>query len=74
VSVEAISWALNLASVPRDRGGKPNPACKAVQIGLANHAGPDRREAFPAVEIRVRELATADQSLIGAGATSRYRR
>jgi hypothetical protein len=25
VSVEAISWALNLAPVPRDRGGKRNP-------------------------------------------------
>jgi len=44
VSVEAISWALNLAPVPRDRGGKPNPACKAVLIGLANHAGPDGRK------------------------------
>ena len=47
MSVEAISWALNLAPVPRDRGGKPNPACKAVLIGLANHAGPDGKEAFP---------------------------
>jgi hypothetical protein len=47
VSVEAISWALNLAPVPRDRGGKPNPACKAVLIGLANHAGPDGKDTFP---------------------------
>jgi hypothetical protein len=54
VSVEAISWALNLAPVPRDRGGKPNPACKAVLIGLANHAGPDGKEAFPAVRTLIR--------------------
>jgi hypothetical protein len=49
VSVEAFSWALNLAPVPRDRGGKRNPACKAVLIGLANHAGPDGTGAFPSV-------------------------
>ena len=47
MSVEAISWALNLAPVPLDGGGKPNPACKAVLIGLANHASPDGRDTFP---------------------------
>jgi hypothetical protein len=41
VSVEAISWALNLAPVPADRGGQPSSACKFVLVGLANHAGPD---------------------------------
>jgi Helix-turn-helix domain len=54
VSVEAISWALNLAPVPCDRRGKPNPACKAVLIGLANHAGPDGKEAFPSEKTLVR--------------------
>jgi hypothetical protein len=54
VSVEAISWALNLAPVPRDGGGKRNPACKAVLVGLANHAAPDGREAFPSVRTLVR--------------------
>jgi hypothetical protein len=43
VSVEAISWALNLAPVPADRGGQPSTACKLVLVGLANHAGPGRR-------------------------------
>ena len=38
MSVEAISWALNLAPVPADRGGKPSSACKFVLVGLANHA------------------------------------
>lgn len=33
-SVEAISSALNLGPVPRDRGGKRNPACKAVLAGV----------------------------------------
>ena len=27
VSVEAISWALNLAPVPADQGGQPSSAC-----------------------------------------------
>ncbi len=49
VSVEAISWALNLAPVPADRGGQPSTACKFVLAGLANHAGPDGAGAFPSV-------------------------
>jgi hypothetical protein len=47
VSVESISWALNLAPVPADRGGQPSSACKFVLVGLANHAGPDGTAAFP---------------------------
>jgi hypothetical protein len=39
VRVEAISWALNLAPVPADRGGQPSSACTFVLVGLANHAG-----------------------------------
>jgi hypothetical protein len=35
VSVEAISWALNLAPVPAGRGGQPSSACKFVLVGLA---------------------------------------
>jgi hypothetical protein len=54
VSVEAISWALNLAPVPLDGGGKPNPACKAVLIGLANHASPDGRDTFPSEKTLIR--------------------
>jgi hypothetical protein len=40
MSVEAISWALNLAPVPTGRSGQPSSACKFVLVGLANHAGP----------------------------------
>ncbi len=43
MSVEAISWALNLAPVPADRAGQPSTACKFVLVGLANHAGRDGR-------------------------------
>jgi hypothetical protein len=34
VSVEAISWALNLAPVPADRGGQPSSACKYLLTEL----------------------------------------
>ncbi len=74
MSVEAISWALNLAPVPRDAGGKANPACKAVLIGLANHADPDGKDAFPSVwrltrytELSERTVRTALDRLEAAG-------
>jgi hypothetical protein len=63
VSVEAISWALNLAPVPRDRGGKPNPACKSVLIGLANHAAPDGKEAFPSVKTLIRYTGLSERTV-----------
>jgi hypothetical protein len=63
VSVEAISWALNLAPVPCDRGRKPNPACKAVLIGLANHAAPDGKEAFPSEKTLVRYTCLAKRTV-----------
>jgi hypothetical protein len=34
MSVEAISWALNLAPVPADRGGQPSSACKYLLTEL----------------------------------------
>ena len=49
MSVEAISWALNLAPVPRDRGGQPSSACKFVFVGFPDHAGPDGTGPFPSV-------------------------
>jgi hypothetical protein len=63
VSVEAMAWALNLAPVPRDGGGKRNPACKAVLIGLANHAGPDGKEAFPSVKTLIRYTALSERTV-----------
>ena len=64
MSVKAISWALNLAPVPRDRSGKRNPACKAVLVGLANHAAPDGEEAFPSVRTLVRYTDLSERTAL----------
>ncbi|GAB2999477.1 helix-turn-helix domain-containing protein [Saccharothrix stipae] len=48
MSIEAIGWALNDAPIPRDRGDAASLA--AVLIGLANHADPNGRHAFPSIE------------------------
>jgi pyocin large subunit-like protein len=61
VSVEAISWALNLA--PADRGGQPSSACKFVLVGLANHAGPDGSGAFPSVATLVRYTGLSERTV-----------
>jgi hypothetical protein len=66
MSVEAISWALNLAPVPRDRGGKRNPACKAVLVGLANHADPDGTAAFPSIRTLVRYTDLSKRTVVTA--------
>jgi Helix-turn-helix domain len=63
VSVEAISWALNLAPVPRDRGGQPSSPCKFVLVGLANHAGPDGTGAFPSVATLVRYTGLSERAV-----------
>jgi DNA-binding Lrp family transcriptional regulator len=63
VSVEAISWALNLAPVPADRGGQPSSACKFVLVGLANHAGPDGTGAFPSAATLVRYTGLSERTV-----------
>jgi hypothetical protein len=63
VSVEEISWALNLAPVPADRSGQPSSACKFVLVGLANHAGPDGTGAFPSVATLVRYTGLAERTV-----------
>ncbi len=63
MSVEAISWALNLAPVPADRGGQPSSACKFVLVGLANHAGPDSTGAFPSVTTLVRYTGLSERTV-----------
>lgn len=74
MSVEAITWALNLAPVPVDKKGQPNTACAVVLLGLANHAGPDGTGAFPAARtlarytrLSVRSVRTALDRLEAAG-------
>ena len=63
MSVEAISWALNLAPVPADRSGHPSSACKFVLVGLANHAGPDGTAAFPSVATLVRYTGLSERTV-----------
>ncbi len=63
MSVEAISWALNLAPVPADRGGQASSACKFVLVGLANHAGPDGSGAFPSVATLVRYTGLSERTV-----------
>lgn len=49
MSIEAMNWAMNWAPIPS--GGKASKAvCAGVLTGLANHAGPDGRHAFPSIE------------------------
>lgn len=52
MSVEAVSWALNHAPIPADR--KDASTLAITLIALANHAGPDGRDAFPSVERMMR--------------------
>ena len=63
MSVEAISWALNLAPVPADRGGQPSIACKFVLVGPANHAGPDGSCSFPAVRTLMRYTGLSERTV-----------
>jgi pyocin large subunit-like protein len=63
MSVEAISWALNLAPVPTGRSGQPSSACKFVLVGLANHAGPDGAGAFPSVATLVRYTGLSERTV-----------
>jgi pyocin large subunit-like protein len=63
MSVEAISWALNLAPVPADCRGQPSSACKFVLVGLANHAGPDGSGAFPSVATLVRYTGLSERTV-----------
>ena len=63
MSVEAISWALNLAPVPADRSGQPSSTCKFVLVGLANHAGPDGTGAFPSVATLVRYTGLSERTV-----------
>lgn len=65
MSVEAISWALNLAPVPVDRSGQPSSPCKFVLVGLANHAGPDGAGAFPSVRTLMRYTGLAERTVRG---------
>jgi len=69
VSVEAISWALNLAPVPAGRGGQPSSTCKFVFVGLANHAGPNGTAAFSSVPCPPTEIRAKRRVCTSGGRT-----
>ena len=61
MSIEAITWALNTAQIPTDRRDASSLAI--VLVGLANHADPDGRNAFPAVATLVRYTRLSERSV-----------
>jgi hypothetical protein len=61
VSIEAISWALNCAPIPTDR--KDASSLAIVLIGLANHAGPDGRNAFPSAATLTRYTRLSESTV-----------
>lgn len=61
MSIEAISWALNKAPIPRDRRDASSLA--VVLVGLANHADPDGRNAFPSLATLARYTRLSERSI-----------
>jgi hypothetical protein len=61
VSIEVIHWALNVAPIPRDR--RDASSLTVVLVGLANHADPDGRNAFPSLARLVRYTRLSERSV-----------
>ncbi|MBP2323809.1 hypothetical protein JOF56_004194 [Kibdelosporangium banguiense] len=61
MSIEAIRWALNAAPIPRDRRDASSLA--VVLLGLANHADPDGRNAFPSLATLARYTRLSERSI-----------
>ncbi|MFD1049858.1 helix-turn-helix domain-containing protein, partial [Kibdelosporangium lantanae] len=64
MSIEAISWVLNHASIPSHRRDASSLAM--VLVGLANHADPDGCNAFPSVATLVRYTRLSERSVQNA--------
>lgn len=71
-----FTWRLNPGVPPAEVAGRSisrrcratpaerrNPACKAVLVGLANHAAPDGTAAFPAVRTLVRYTELSERTV-----------
>jgi hypothetical protein len=59
-------WAMNLAPIPLDEGGKapkPSTACAFVLVGLANHADHDGTDAFPSVRTLCRYTRLSERTV-----------
>lgn len=63
MSIEAISWALNDAPIPTNRRDASSLAM--VLVGLANHADPDGRNAFPSNATLTRYTRLSERSVRG---------
>jgi hypothetical protein len=61
MSIEAISWALNTADIPSDRRDASTLAI--VLVGLANHADPEGRYAFPSIAKLARYTRLSERSV-----------
>jgi hypothetical protein len=61
VSIEAIHWVLNTAPIPRDR--RDSSSLAMVLVGLANHADPDGRNAFPSLARLARYTRLSERSV-----------
>lgn len=61
MSIDAISWALNKAPIPRNRRDASSLAI--VLVGLADHADPDGRNAFPAVATLARYTRLSERAV-----------
>ena len=63
MSVEAISWALNLAPTPADRGRQLSSACKFVLVRPGQPCRPDGTGAFPALATLVRYTGQSERTV-----------
>jgi hypothetical protein len=61
VSIEVINWALTSAPIPRNRRDASSLA--VVLVGLANHADPDGRNAFPSLARLARYTRLSERSV-----------
>lgn len=63
VSIEAIHWALNSAPDFADEDPRKRPHLAIVLLGLANHADPDGRNAFPSIDTLCRYTRLSESTV-----------
>ena len=63
MSIEAINWALNHAPEFADEDPRQRPHLALVLIGLANHADPAGRNAFPSIETLCRYTRLSESTV-----------
>ncbi|HEX6342029.1 helix-turn-helix domain-containing protein [Umezawaea sp.] len=61
MSIESVSWVLNHAPIPRDR--RDASSLTVVLLGLANHADPFGRNAFPSLSTLVKYTRLSERSV-----------